>query len=157
MWLSMSESGDSSPKAKARRRSAQVVLRRRARFLIADGSSGAGSVIKGRPVRRRAKLLRALAIRAGYRVFRVDSSDDSCTARIVGNDAMRIVGEATFTLEQATKAGLVRSGSPWTTHPGRMLWARASKRRRDRRLRNSEVALGMALDDELREDLEPVT
>ena len=83
------------------------------------------TVIKGR-LYVGAQLLRALAIRAGYRVFRLDASDESCTARIVANDG-RIVGESTFALEQATKAGLVRSGSPWTTHPGRMLWARASK------------------------------
>ena len=49
-------------------------------------------------------------------------------------------------MEQAKKAGLVGAGSAWTSHPGRMLWARASK--------NvivdyaPAVALGLALDDE---------
>ena len=105
------------------------------------------TVIKGR-LYIGAQLLRALAIRAGYRVYRLESTDESCTARIVAGDG-RIVGESTFTLEQAKKAGLIRQGSPWTTHPARMLWARASK--------NAivdfapEIALGIALDDELQE------
>src|SRR6185436_15472462 len=56
---------------------------------------------------------------------------------------------ATFTIVDAKTAGLIRNGSAWQTHPGRMLWARASK--------NvivdfaPAVALGLALDDEAAE------
>ena len=101
------------------------------------------SVIKGR-LFVSAQLMRALAERAGYHVQRVDDSDDTCTA-VLMRDGVEI-GRATFTFEQAKKAGLVRAGSAWTSHPGRMLWARASK--------NvivdyaPAVALGLALDDE---------
>ena len=75
---------------------------------------------------------------------REDDTDDTCTA-VLMRDGVEI-GRATFTIEQAKKAGLVRAGSAWTSHPGRMLWARASK--------NvivdyaPAVALGLALDDE---------
>ena len=149
LWLAASESGDSS--ANTRGATAALRLYYAAELGLTPMAAAELTVIKGR-LYVGAQLLRALAIRAGYRVFRLDASDESCTARIVAQDG-RIVGESTFTLEQATKAGLVRSGSPWTTHPGRMLWARASK--------NAivdfapEVALGMALDDELQEIQNP--
>ena len=148
LWLAASESGDNSANAKGATAALRLYYARE--LGLTPMAAAELTVIKGR-LYVGAQLLRALAIRAGYRVFRLDASDESCTARIVANDG-RIVGESTFTLEQATKAGLVRSGSPWTTHPGRMLWARASK--------NAivdfapEVALGMALDDELQE-IEP--
>ena len=149
LWLAASESGDNSPKAKGA--AAALRLYYAAELGLTPMAAAELTVIKGR-LYVGAQLLRALAIRAGYRVFRLDASDESCTARIVTQDG-RIVGESTFTLEQATKAGLVRQGSPWTTHPGRMLWARASK--------NAivdfapEVALGMALDDEIQEIQNP--
>ena len=148
LWLAASESGVDSANAKGATAALRLYYARE--LGLTPMAAAELTVIKGR-LYVGAQLLRALAIRAGYRVFRLDASDQSCTARIVTQDG-RIVGESTFTLEQATKAGLVRSGSPWTTHPGRMLWARASK--------NAivdfapEVALGMALDDELQE-IEP--
>lgn len=82
------------------------------------------TVINGR-VFMGAQLLRALAERRGYRVIRKDASDETCTAVLL-NAAGEVLGEATFTMEQAKHAGLVRERSPWKTHPGRMLWARAS-------------------------------
>ena len=147
-WLAAAESGDSSPNAQGA--TAALRLYYAAELGLTPMAAAELSVIKGR-LYVGAQLLRALAIRAGYRVFRVDGSDDACTARLVDREG-QIVGEATFTLDQAKKAGLVRSGGPWTTHPARMLWARASK--------NAivdfapEVALGIALDDELQE-IEP--
>jgi hypothetical protein len=72
-----------------------------------------------------AQLLRALAERRGYRVLRLDSSDESCTAVLLDRNGERL-GDATFTIEQAQKAGLIRDRSAWKTHPARMLWARAS-------------------------------
>ena len=149
LWLAASESGVDSANAKGATAALRLYYARE--LGLTPMAAAELTVIKGR-LYVGAQLLRALAIRAGYRVFRLDASDQSCTARIVTSDG-RIVGESTFTLEQATKAGLVRSGSPWTTHPGRMLWARASK--------NAivdfapEVALGMALDDELQEIQNP--
>lgn len=148
-WLAASESGKDDANAKGA--TAALRLYYAAELGLTPMAAAELTVIKGR-LYVGAQLLRALAIRAGYRVFRADISDDTCTARLVDRDG-RVVGEATFTIDQAKKAGLVRAGSPWTTHPSRMLWARASK--------NvivdfaPEVALGLALDDELQEILEP--
>ena len=145
VWLAASESGDQSATAKGA--TAALRLYYAEELGLTPMAAAELTVIKGR-LYIGAQLLRALAIRAGYRVYRLESTDESCTARIVAGDG-RIVGESTFTLEQARKAGLIRQGSPWTTHPARMLWARASK--------NAivdfapEIALGIALDDELQE------
>jgi hypothetical protein len=73
-----------------------------------------------------AQLLRALAMRAGYRVNRTESSDELCTAQLVDASTGQLLGSTTFTLEDAKRAGLIRERSPWKTHPARMLWARAS-------------------------------
>jgi hypothetical protein len=73
-----------------------------------------------------AQLLRALAERAGYRVARLESSDETCTASLLRLDTAEELGRTTFTIEEAKAAGLIRDRSAWKTHPGRMLWARAS-------------------------------
>jgi hypothetical protein len=144
-WLALSESGENTEKARGA--AAALRLYYIAELGLTPMAAAELSLIKGR-LYVGAQLLRALAIRAGYRVYRVDSSDTSCTARLVDSNS-EVVGEATYTLEQAKTAGIVRQGSPWLTHPARMLWARASK--------NAivdfapEVALGFSLDDELHE------
>jgi hypothetical protein len=96
-----------------------------------------------------AQLLRALAARAGYRVVRTDDDETTCTAQLVRADNGEIVGETTFTIEDAKRAGLIRAGSAWQTHPARMCWARSSSYV----IRDfaPEVALGLALDDEIPE------
>ena len=140
-WLALSESGASDEKARGA--AAALRLYYAAELGLPPLAVAELSVIKGR-LFVSAQLMRALAERAGYHVQRVDDSDDTCTA-VLTRDGVEM-GRATFTLEQAKKAGLVRAGSAWTSHPGRMLWARASK--------NvivdyaPAVALGLALDDE---------
>jgi hypothetical protein len=147
-WLAAAESGDSSQNAKGA--TAALRLYYATELGLTPLAVAELSMIKGR-LYVGAQLLRALAVQRGYRVFRVDLSDETCTAQIVTSDG-RILGQSTFTIDQAKKAGLVRAGSPWTTHPSRMLWARASK--------NAiidfapEVSLGLSLDDELQE-IEP--
>jgi hypothetical protein len=144
-WLALSESGENSDKARGA--AAALRLYYIAELGLTPMAAAELSLIKGR-LYVGAQLLRALAIRAGYRVYRVESSDVTCTARLVDHSS-DVVGEATYTIEQAKTAGIIRPGSPWTTHPARMLWARASK--------NvivdfaPEVALGFSLDDELHE------
>jgi hypothetical protein len=144
-WLALSESGENSEKARGA--AAALRLYYISELGLTPMAAAELSLIKGR-LYVGAQLLRALAIRAGYRVYRVDSSDTACTARLVDQNS-EVVGEATYTLEQAKTAGIIRQGSPWVTHPARMLWARASK--------NAivdfapEVALGFSLDDELHE------
>lgn len=148
-WLALSESGQSDEKARGA--SAALRLYYAQQLGLTPMAAAELTVIKGR-LYVGAALLRALAVRAGYRVLRATLDEHVCTARLIGPDG-RILGESTFTLEQAKTAGLIRQGSPWQTHPGRMLWARASK--------NvvvdfaPEVALGISLDDEIQEIIEP--
>jgi len=107
------------------------------------------SIIKGKLVVS-AKLMRALASRGGYRVLKVAETPDSCTAQLVDRDTGEAIGEPyTFTMEMAQRAKLVRERSPWQTHPGRMLWARASKAVIEDYA--PEVAMGLTLDDEVDE------
>jgi hypothetical protein len=146
-WLAWAESG----KQDERSRGAAAALRlyyARELGLTAMAASEL-SVIGGKLVVG-AGLIRALARRAGYRVYRLyDDNGSTCTARIALAATGEVLGESTFTLDEAKKAGLIRERSAWITHPGRMLWARASK--------NvvvdfaPEVALGMLLDDEVQE------
>jgi hypothetical protein len=85
------------------------------------------SIVKGRLVVG-VELLRALAVRAGYRIERVDISDESCTVAVIDERGAepREMGRSTFTMDDAKRAGLVRGGGAYETHPQRMLWARAA-------------------------------
>ena len=140
-WLALSESGSDSEKAKGA--AAALRLYYAAELGLPPLAAAELSVIKGR-LFVSAQLLRALAARAGYEFDVTRTATRRCTATLSKDG--NVVGSATFTLEEAKKAGLIRSGSAWTTHPARMLWARASK--------NvivdfaPAVALGLALDDE---------
>jgi len=144
-WLSLSESGEDTPKARGA--SAALRLYYAEQLGLPPLAAQELSVIKGKLVVG-AQLLRAIAAREGYRVIRTEESDKSCTARLVDVNG-EILGEATFTIEDAQRAGLIRDRSAWKTHPARMLWARASK--------NvivdyaPAVALGLMLDDEKQE------
>src|SRR5262245_30319365 len=73
-----------------------------------------------------AALYRDLATARGYRVVRVESTDESCTAVLIKLDTGEEVGRQTYTIDRAKKAGLVK-GTNWQNYPDRMLWHRASK------------------------------
>lgn len=143
-WLALSESGSTDPKALGA--AAALRLYYAEQLGLPPLAVAELSVIKGR-LFVSAQLLRALAEERGYRIERVDANDETCTA--VLSKAGVELGRATFTIENARTAGLIRNGSAWQSHPGRMLWARASK--------NAimdfapAVALGLALDDEAAE------
>jgi len=143
-WLALSESGATD--AKALGAAAALRLYYAEQLGLPPLAAAELSVIKGR-LFVSAQLLRALAEDRGYRVDRVDATDQTCTA-ILSKAGVEL-GRATFTIVDAKTAGLIRNGSAWQTHPGRMLWARASK--------NvivdfaPAVALGLALDDEAAE------
>ena len=149
-WLALSEADDKTEKGRGA--AAALRLYYAAELGLTPMAAAELTVIKGR-LYVGAQLLRALAVRSGYRILRSELKPDTCTARLIGTDG-QFLGESTFTLNDAKTAGLVRDGSPWKTHPGRMLWARASK--------NvivdfaPEVALGMALDDEIQEVVDNV-
>jgi len=108
------------------------------------------SVISGKLVVG-AILMRALARRAGYRVRRLTPPNDPacCTCDIIERATGELLGDCTFTIEDAHQAGLIRERSAWKTHPARMLWARASANV----IRDfaPEVAVGLVLDDEVQE------
>jgi|SRR5215471_7147652 len=145
-WLAWSESG----KDDERSRGASAALRLYyARELgLTPMAAASLSVIAGKLVIG-ADLARALARRSGYRVRRIQSDDQVCIADIVVIQTGEILGDATFTIEDARRAGLIRDRSAWKTHPARMLWARASVYAiKDH---TPEVLLGIVLDDEQRE------
>lgn len=106
------------------------------------------SVIRGRLVVS-AKLLRARAAQYGYRVVKVQGDDKTCTAALRERESGELVGEYTFTIEDARKAGLVKEKSGWERYPARMLWARASKYVIDDNA--PEASLGLLLEDEAAE------
>jgi hypothetical protein len=141
-WLAMSESGDESPKTLGA--SAALRLYYLEQLDLPPFAAGQLSVIKGR-LFVGAELIRALALRAGYKIDRVDDDATTATA-VLSKDGVEL-GRTTFTIEDARKAGLIRPRSPWETHPARMLWARASKYVVTDYA--PHVALGLALDDEI--------
>jgi len=146
-WLAASETGSDSQVA--REMAAALRLYYVHELGLPLQAAAEVSVIKGR-LFVGAKLLRALASRQGYRVIRMDGSNEySCTAVLVRADTGERMGESTFTIEDAKRAGLIRGGSAWQSHPARMLWARASKFVLDDYA--PEVTLGLGSDDEIPE------
>jgi len=123
-WLALSEGGDGSPRALGAAAALRMFYAQE--LGLPPMAASELSVIHGK-LFVQAKLLRALAARAGYRVRRVDSDETTCTAVLEDSATGREIGRSTFTFEQAKTAGLVRDRSAWQTHPARMLWARASK------------------------------
>lgn len=120
-WLALSESGSESPEARGA--AAALRLYYAAELGLSPLAAAELSVIKGKLVVQ-AIVLRALAHGAGYTIDRPESTAESCTAVLLMDGAE--LGRATFTIEDAKRANLIRDKSAWTTHPARMLWARAS-------------------------------
>lgn len=145
-WLAASEADTGAPADRGA--SAALRLYYAAELGLPPMAAAELSVIKGR-LFVQSKLLRAMAAQRGYRVRRDPASDDTtCTAVLELADGTE-VGRTTFTMQDAQRAGLVRDRSAWKTHPGRMLWARASKFVLDDYA--PEVTLGLATVDELDE------
>jgi hypothetical protein len=111
-WLALAEADDHSEKA----RGAASALRLYWAEQMGLSPMAANDIplIKGRPYIQ-ANVARTLAHRAGYRVEKIDSSAESCTAVISRNGDE--IGRATFTMEQAKAAGIVKERSPWQTYP----------------------------------------
>jgi hypothetical protein len=145
-WLSLSESG--SQDAAARGGAAALRLYYVSQLGLPLWAARELSLIGGKLVVS-SRLLRALANRAGLLIERVDSTDESCTAVLVRASTGETLGASTFTIDDAKRAGLVRSGSAWTTYPARMLWARASSHVLTDYA--PEIVLGMQTEDEARE------
>lgn len=82
--------------------------------------------VQGRPVID-ATMQRALASAAGYRVVVPAATPQTATARVLDKTTGEIVGEATYTLDDAERAGLTGKDN-WKKNPEDMLVARATTR-----------------------------
>lgn len=148
MWLAAAESNSNDPKAKGMAAALRIAYADRL-GLPAHAASEI-HLVKGN-LTLSAKLCRALAHQHGLRVIKVDEKADSVTAAVIDQETGAELGRSTYTLAMAKKAGL--SGTNWTNHPDRMLWARASKRCLDDFA--PWVTVGVLLDDETQEFAAP--
>jgi hypothetical protein len=143
-WLSLAESDEDS----AQTRGAAAALRFALAQMLGVSPTAALtelSFIHGR-LNLSAQLVRALALKRGYRVVPVERTDEACTAQLVDAATGEVLGETRYTLEDARRAGLIRAGGGYVKSPGRMLWARASKRVVDDFA--PEVSLGITTPEE---------
>jgi len=88
--------------------------------------NGGLNIIQGR-VEISARMMNALIRRAGHSIQCIESSDNVC--RLKGK--RRDTGdeeEASFSIEEAKRAGLIKPGGGWTKYPSDMLYARALSR-----------------------------
>ena len=145
-WLAASETGATTPEALGMGAALRLYYTRE--LGLPPFAASELSIIRGRLVVS-AKLLRALALRAGYRVVRDESTPDAVTASVVEAESGRVIGSSTFTMDDARRAGLVKERGGWQTYPARMLWARAAKYAIDDHL--PDVALGMLTAEEAAE------
>ena len=145
-WLAYAESDSTDMKAKGA--AAALRLYYAQELGLSPLAASELSVIKGRLVVG-AKLLRARALEAGYRVVPRDASDTACTAVLVDKRTGEELGTCTYTIEMAKRAGLVKERSAWVTHPQRMLWARSAKFLLDDYA--PQVTLGLLTEDEAAE------
>lgn len=123
MWLAAAESNSNDNRARGMAAALRIEY---ARLLgLPPHAAQEIHIVKGN-LTLSAKLCRALAHDHGMRVVPVDETAESCTAALIDLASGKEIGRRTYTLAQAKKAGL--SGTNWTNHPDRMLWARASKR-----------------------------
>lgn len=96
----------------------------RARGLVALEAIQSVSFVQGRPIID-AKMQRALAKRAGYKVKVDDVTATSATVAVW--EAGDLLGTATYTIEDAKAADLLGKAN-WKKHPREMLVARATTR-----------------------------
>jgi hypothetical protein len=69
------------------------------------------------------QLLEQIANRGGFVLNVLSIDDKACTIEVLKK--RKKLGEVTFTIEDANKAGLVKAGSGWAKNPKNMLYARA--------------------------------
>jgi len=101
--------------------------------------------VQGKPVID-ATLLRALAIKAGYRVLVTEASRTSATAKVVLTTTGETLGTVTYTIEDAKTAGLAGKDN-WKKNPEDMLVARATSRAVRRYCSDALVGGGLTEDE----------
>lgn len=109
-------------------------------------------VIKGTPTFS-AEAMRGMALAAGHKVT-VTSTATEATVTIVRNDGQGD-GAATFTIDDAKKAGYLGKGGNWSSDPESMLVARATSRCAKRVI--PDLLMGLSLTEDLIDaDTQPV-
>lgn len=83
------------------------------------------SVIQGK-VEVSPRLMNMMIRKAGHRLD-IETSDTTCSIKGTRNDTQEHY-TATYTIEEARKAGLVKSGGGWEKYPSDMLFARCLSR-----------------------------
>ena len=101
--------------------------------------------VQGKPVID-ATLLRALAIKAGYRVLVTEASRTTATAKVVLTTTGETLGTVTYTIEDAKTAGLAGKDN-WKKNPEDMLVARATSRAVRRYCSDALVGGGLTEDE----------
>lgn len=137
-WLALME-GDQTPGGNAAG-ALRVYVATELALPAATSAATEIAIIDGKPYLS-ARLLRILALRQGFRIQPVTLTDRICTARledVYGHD----LGEATYTIEDAERAGLAHKRN-YQKDPASMLWARAARRVLDFYAPN--VLFGLAL------------
>lgn len=81
-------------------------------------------VVEGRPAAS-AELMRALVLRAGHELWVEYADDHRAEVRGVRHGTERVLS-ATWTIDDARRAGLIRPRSGWQAYPRAMLTARAT-------------------------------
>lgn len=114
------------------------------------------SFIDGKPVID-ATMQRALADRAGYRVAILEASPTTATVQISDKEAGEVLGSATYTIDDAKRAGLTEKKN-WKNNPEDMCVARATTRAMRRYAPVVMVGLVAGEDelDEIQEREDPV-
>lgn len=84
------------------------------------------SFVGGRPVID-ATMQRALAEREGLRAIVTEATSTTATVRVIEKASGEVLGEATYTIDDATRAGLTNKTN-WQNNPEDMLVARATTR-----------------------------
>lgn len=101
--------------------------------------NGGLNLIQGK-VEISARMMTALIRKAGHSILVTESTDEICTVkgkRADNGDEM----VCSFSIEEAKRAGLVKSGGGWSKHPSDMLFARAISRL-SRRLFSDIIGIG---------------
>lgn len=88
--------------------------------------NGGLNIINGK-VEISARMMSALIRKAGHQIRIDESTETSCTLTGCRSDT-RESAQVTFTIAEANKAGLIKSGGGWTKWPKDMLFARALSR-----------------------------
>lgn len=102
-----------------------------------------------------ALILAGLMRQHGYTLRQVELTNEVCTIEVTSPGDVTHPHEATYTIEEAKGAGLVRPGSQWVKGPQDMLWARAISRAARRFA--PHVTLGMYVKGETGEYTEAIT